>query len=355
MKTVVIGLSGGVDSSVAAALLIEKGYNVIGTTMKIWNEKYSPVNFKDACFSGNEKEDLEIIKQTVDLLKIPFHMIDLAGEYNDYIINYFKSEYHNGRTPNPCVVCNKNIKFNALLNNLKKTGVSFDYFATGHYAKIEFDETSSRYKLKKALDLTKDQSYFLSMLSQEQLSKIIFPLSDLTKKKVREIAENLKLPSSKKKESQDFYSGEYTDLLEKKNVSKGLIKTEWGETLGEHKGIIYYTIGQRRGLGISYNEPLYVTRIDKCANIIYVGKEGDLFKDELYANNLNWISIPYLESAMRIKCRIRYLHKEADAIIKPYESGKIMVKFDTPQKSITPGQFAVFYDGDFALGAGVIL
>ena len=355
MKTVVVGLSGGIDSSVAAALLIEKGYNVIGTTMKIWNEKISPANFKNACFSRNEKEDLEIIKQTVDLLKIPFHIIDLSKEYNDYIINYFKSEYNEGRTPNPCVVCNKNVKFKALLNNLTKTGVSFDYFATGHYAKIEYDKTSSRYHLKKALDSTKDQSYFLSLLSQEQLSKIIFPLSDLTKKKVREIAESLKLPSSKKKESQDFYSGEYTELLEKKNISRGLIKNERGETLGEHKGIIYYTIGQRRGLGISYNEPLYVTRIDKYSNIVYVGKEEALFKDEVYVKNLNWISIPYLDNEIKIKCKIRYLHKEADAVIKPIESGKVFVKFDVPQKSITPGQFAVFYKEDSVVGAGVIL
>ncbi|MBP7652426.1 tRNA 2-thiouridine(34) synthase MnmA [Candidatus Dependentiae bacterium] len=354
MKTVIVGLSGGVDSSVSAALLLEKGYNVIGVTMKIWNEKFSPANYKDACFSSHEKEDLETIRQTVELLNIPLHIVDLSEEYNKVIIDYFKSEYHNARTPNPCVICNKNIKFNALLSNIKKIGVSFDNFATGHYAKIEYDEHIKRYLLKKAADLSKDQTYFLSLLSQEQLSKIIFPLAGLTKKKVREIAGSLKLPASRKEESQDFYSGDYTELLDKTAVSNGLVKTEWGETLGEHKGIIYYTIGQRRGLGISYKEPLYVTRIDKQNNIVYVGTEQYLLNDKLVVKNLNWIQISKLDYDLKVKCRIRYLHKESEAVISPLNDGEVNVKFDTPQKSIAPGQFAVFYDNDSVIGAGVI-
>lgn len=351
-KKVIVGLSGGVDSSVAAALLIKNGYEVIGVTMKIHDKNYSGFHYKNACFGADEESEIKTAEKICEVLNIPFHIIDLSELYKNEILNYFKEEYYNGRTPNPCMLCNKKIKFKALLENVVKSGIEFDYFATGHYADVKFDNISKRYLLYKGKDIKKDQSYFLALLSQTQLSKLIFPLSELSKNEVRTIARNLNLPSYNKPESQDFYSGDYTELLDKS--ASGKIMTEDGKILGEHNGIIHYTIGQRHGLKIGYKEPLYVSKIDKIKNIVYVGSKNSILKTELTAANLNWIAFENFDKEQDTNARIRYLHKEAKARIFPINSEKIKVKFYEPQMAITPGQFVVFYDDDKVIGGGVI-
>ena len=290
---IAVGLSGGVDSSVTAYLLKEAGHDVVGITMKIWDDKFKSSNKKSACFGPDEEHNIEETKKICDYLKIPFYIIDLSKEYVNNIIKYFKEEYVAGKTPNPCVKCNQMIKFYYLLEKAKEQGVEFDKFATGHYVKVEYNEESNRYLLKRGVDLTKDQSYFLALLKQEQLANIVFPLGIYKKEDVKEISKKFNLKLHEKKESQDFYSGDYEELLD--NIpNKGDIVDEYGRILGKHKGICFYTIGQRRGIGISHHEPLYVIEIDKKKNQIVVGYEGDLYKDELFVRNPNWIAIEKL-------------------------------------------------------------
>ncbi len=350
---IAVGLSGGVDSTVAAFLLKNEGHEVIGITMKIWDDSFKSSNKKSACFGPDEVKGIEDTRKITEFLDIPFHVIDLSKEYNNNIIGYFKDEYISGKTPNPCIKCNQMIKFYYLLEKARKAGISFDCFATGHYAKVEFDNSLNRYLLKKGIDQNKDQSYFLAMLKQKQLSQIMFPLGEYKKQKIKEISKRIGLKLHEKKESQDFYSGDYIELLD--NIpDAGDIVDKHGKKLGSHKGICYYTIGQRKGLGISYKEPLYVTEIDKNNNRIIAGTELELYKDELTVINPNWISINKLEGQLRVKARIRYMHKEDDAEIIPYEGDNVKVKFDRPQRAIAPGQFVVFYNNDVVIGGGFI-
>jgi tRNA-uridine 2-sulfurtransferase len=348
---ILVGLSGGVDSSVTAALLNDKGYEVIGATMKIWDDSFRSTGTGSACFGKEEERDLEDISKLCEHLKIKFEIVDLSKEFKEIVLKYFQEEYHEGKTPNPCVICNANLKFKLLLDRAKDSGIDFDYFATGHYAKVEFDKTKNRYILKKAAYLNKDQSYFLTFLTQEQLSKVMFPLGEYTKEEVREIARKFGLHIHDKEESQDFYSGDYQDLL--KPMKKGNIVDTGGNILGKHNGLSHYTIGQRRGIGISSTKPLYVVGIDKEKNHIIVGEENFLFKSKFFIKNVNWISIEKPVERIEAKVRIRYRHDEALARITP-EGDKYLVEFYEDQKSITPGQIAVIYDDDVVLGGGVI-
>ena len=349
---VIVGMSGGVDSSVAAALLKEEGFEVIGVTMKIWGgETIGKEGVHHACYGPGEIEDIEDAQKVAEILRIPFYTVDLKQEYKTDVLDYFFNEYLSGKTPNPCVVCNRKIKFNALVEKARTDGIKFDYFATGHYAQVEYNKTRDRYLLKKAIDLNKDQSYFLYSLSQEQLSHTIFPLGDYTKEEVRKIARDLGLGINDKPESQNFIAGGYSSFF-KSAVQPGPILNKKGEILGMHRGIPFYTIGQRRGLGISSGERLYVTAIDPERNTIMLGRKEDVFGDELIATKLNWIAMEKLKP--KVKAKIRYLHKETEAEVVPLGEEKIRVKFREPQMAITPGQAVVFYDGDIVVGGGVI-
>jgi tRNA-specific 2-thiouridylase len=351
---VIVGMSGGVDSSVAAALLKEEGYQVIGVTMKIWDGgTISKEGAHHACYGPGEEEDIKDAQKVAEILGIPFYIFDLKQEYKTFVLDYFSREYLSGRTPNPCIRCNQRIKFGAMVKKIYDSGIEFDYFATGHYSRVEYDKVQHRYLLKKAKDLNKDQSYFLYPLSQEQLGHTLFPIGDYTKEEVRKIARDSGLGINDKPESQDFIAGGYSFLFNKITQS-GPILNKQGQVLGRHQGIPFYTIGQRKGLGISNGERLYVTAIDPERNTITVGTKEDLLGDKLIASNLNWIAIEKLEKPIKVKAKIRYLHKEAEAEVIPLDQEKIYVKFREPQVAITPGQSVVFYDRDIVVGGGVI-
>jgi len=350
---VVVAMSGGVDSSVAAALLKEKGYQVNGVTMKIWDGEAFPVEGgRHGCYGPGEEEDIEDARKVAQILGIPFHVFDLRQEYKAEVLDYFCHEYLSGRTPNPCLRCNHKVKFDALLRKTQDSGIDFDYFATGHYARVEYNKSKHRYLLKKAMDLSKDQSYFVSSLSQEQLGRLLFPIGNYTKEEVRKMASDFELGVDNKPESQDFIAGGYSFLV--KAGQPGPILDKQGNVLGEHRGIPFYTIGQRKGLGISSKEPLYVTDIDQEKNAIVVGGKEEVYRDELTASGLNWIAIEKLEQPTKVKARIRYAHNEAEAIITPLNEDKVYVKFKEPQMAITPGQAVVFYQGDVVVGGGTI-
>jgi tRNA-specific 2-thiouridylase len=353
MKKVVVAMSGGVDSSVAAALLKEQGYVVSGVTMKIWDgEAFSGEVRRSGCYGPGEEEDIKDAQRVAEILAIPFHVLDLKTEYKSHVLDYFCREYLSGRTPNPCIRCNRWIKFDALWKRARESGIEFDYFATGHYARVEYDENRRRHSLKKARDLRKDQSYFLFSLPQEQLGHSLFPVGNYTKEEVRKMASDFGLDVNDKPESQDFIAGGYSSLM-KGPVHSGPILDRQGNVLGQHKGIPFYTVGQRRGLGISAKEPLYVSDIVPEKNAIVVGSKEELYSDELIAAGLNWIAERPTQP-IKAKAKIRYLHREAEAMIVPLDENKAYVKFQEPQMAITPGQAVVFYDGEVVLGGGTI-
>ncbi len=353
--TVAVGLSGGVDSSVAAYLLKKKGYEVTGITMKIWDGSFRLAEgAKNACFGPDEEEDISAAENICREFNIPFHVIDLKDEYRKTVLDYFRKEYLAGRTPNPCVRCNREMKFGFMLKKARERGVEFDYFATGHYARIE-KNSEGRYLLKKSLDPTKDQSYFLSGLERSQLEHILFPLGGYSKEQIREIAREIDLEVADKRESQDFISGgDYSPLFSDKDSTPGDIVDTRGNILGKHKGIIHYTVGQRRGLGISSPEPLYVLEIDPECNKIVAGPRKGLYSCGLIAENINLISTDSIIDNTKAAVKIRQMHKEASAAI--YNEGeRLRIIFDEPQLSVTPGQAVVIYDGDVVLGGGIIL
>lgn len=351
---VVVAMSGGVDSSVAAALLRNQGHEVIGVTMKVWSGELLPkTRTRHGCYGPEEAEDTENARMVAQILGIPFHTLDLRREYQSEVLDYFCQQYLSGRTPNPCVRCNRRIKFDALVKKARASGIDFDYLATGHYARVEYDESRRRYLLKKARDLIKDQSYFLSFLSQEQLGRSLFPLGNFTKEEVRGMASHLGLGVENKTESQNFISGSYSSLVNAK-AQPGPILDRQGNVLGQHQGIPFYTIGQRKGLGISAGDALYVTAIDPGRNAIVVGNKGELYGDELMASEVNWMAVDRLGQPVEAKAKIRYLHKEAEAVIIPLDKDKVYVKFKEPQMAITPGQAVVFYDGDTVIGGATI-
>ena len=321
--------------------------------MKIWGgEAFLKKRMRYGCYGPGEEEDTEDARKVAQILGIPFYVFDLRQEYKAEVLDYFCHEYLSGRTPNPCLRCNHKIKFDALLRKIQDSGIEFDYFATGHYAQVEYNKSKHRYLLKKARDLTKDQSYFISSLSQNQLGCSLFPIGNYTKEEVRKMASDFRLGVDNKPESQDFTPWDYSFLIE--TAPPGQILDKQGNILGEHRGIPFYTIGQRKGLGISAKEPLYVTDIDREKNAILVGSKEEVYRDELIASGLNWIAVEELKQPITVKAKIRYRHKEAEAAITPLNGDKVYVKFKEPQMAITPGQAVVFYDGDIVVGGGTI-
>jgi tRNA-specific 2-thiouridylase len=354
---VVVAMSGGVDSSVTAALLKQDGYQVIGATMQIWppNELGDEADKFGGCCGFDAVSEAKSVAHT---LGIPHYVMNFRNEFAQKVIANFCREYSLGRTPNPCIRCNEHIKFDALLNRAKELGA--DFIATGHYTRIEYDEVNDRYLLKKGVDRGKDQSYVLYIMSQNQLKHTLMPLGVFTKEKVRQIARELGLSVADKAESQEICfipDGNYSSFLKEymPDVAKpGPILDREGNTLGEHRGILFYTIGQRKGLGISAEEPLYVVAIDRVRNAIIVGSKEDVYRDELIAADINWISMESPKQPLELKAKIRYRHREADAVITSISQREVHVKFSKPQMAITPGQAIVFYHKDTVLGGGTI-
>jgi tRNA-specific 2-thiouridylase len=356
MKKILVGLSGGVDSAIAAYLLKKQGFQVVGTMMSIWDSSYPASKNKsvDACF-GPEDDDIESVKKIAEFLEIPLHILDCREEYKKIVIENFKNEYKQGRTPNPCVWCNAYIKFGVLPTTAKRHNITFDKFSTGHYANIKFDKSTGMHQLCKAFDETKDQTYFLYRLNQKILSEVIFPLGKLKKEDVRTIAKEVGLPVAQKPDSQDFYCGDYNDILQFP-VSSGDIVDKNGKVLGKHNGIWNYTIGKRKGLGLSggTKEPLYVTNILAKQNVIVVGAKENLYSKSLTVTKIAWGSISIPTQPIQATVKIRQQHKPAKATIIPLDNTSSKVEFEEEQMSITSGQSAVFYKSDVVLGGGII-
>ncbi|MCK4353122.1 tRNA 2-thiouridine(34) synthase MnmA [candidate division WOR-3 bacterium] len=347
---VVCAMSGGVDSSTAAAILKAKGYEVIGFTMKLFD-------------NSSSDEAIYNAKRVASQLGIPHYAIDLRDDFEKEVIDYFINEYSKGRTPNPCVICNQKIKFGLLLQKAEKLGVSF--IATGHYAKVEYASKLKRYILRKGKDRDKDQSYFLAMLSQESLSKTLFPLGDYTKDEVRKMASEMQLKVAEKPESQEVCfipDNDYIGFICKKtSLKEGNIIDKNGKVLGKHKGIARYTIGQRRGIGNPTcptarrgGKPFYVIGINPDKNTITVGDEVDLYSSRLIVEHPNWLSIKNIAHEMKVHVKIRHKHNPAEAILIPKSEKTVLVKFKEPQRAITPGQLTVFYKNDAVIGGGWI-
>ncbi len=351
---VAVGLSGGVDSSVAAALLKQSGYEVSGITMQIFDDSIAvEETTHHACYGPGEEEDVAVAAATCEKLAIPYSVIDLRKEFREHVIKYFKNEYLSGRTPNPCIVCNRRLKFGFMLDKAKAAGIDFEYFATGHYAQIE--KAKGRFLLRKAADQAKDQTYFLYGLNQQQLAHTIFPLGRVLKSRVREIARSLGLETAYRLESQDFIaSRDYTPLFSEEEIRKGDIVDGNGCFLGQHQGIIHFTVGQRRGLGIASDQPLYVLEIDADKNRLIVGPKKNLLSKGLIAADLNLLAVDSLEQPHEIMARIRLRHTAAAATVYPVLNKKVKVLFKKPQEAVTPGQSVVFYLGDTVFGGGII-
>ena len=355
---VAVGMSGGVDSTMSAYLLKESGHEVVGITMRIWQGESKNLGaMKSGCYGPGETYDITDAQMACQRLGIPHHTLDLAQEYEATVLKNFSSEYLAGRTPNPCVLCNHFIKFGALLERAHASGIQFDFFATGHYARIEKDEPGQRFLLKKAADLKKDQSYFLYRLEQPQLAQTLFPLGEYTKTQVKALAQKAGFADmAEKPESQDFIdSGEYQQIFSSSDPKPGRILDLQGRQLGSHQGIFNFTVGQRKGLNISGSlQPLYVLRIDALNNDIIVGSKESLAVDQLTAGFLNWISIENLQKPIKAKARLRSRQLETPCEIFPLNEKTVEVRFEQPQYSAAPGQSIVFYKEDVVLGGGII-
>jgi tRNA-uridine 2-sulfurtransferase len=364
-KTVAVGLSGGVDSTVAAAMLVEQGYSVLGLTMKIWSGSVSvPSGAKEACYGPDEAEGIAACELICQTLGIEYRAIDLSAEYEERVLEYFRREYLAGRTPNPCIICNSELKFGFLIERAHALGLNFEYFATGHYARIAHDG-SGHARLRAALDPAKDQSYFLYRLGPERLSRVLFPLGDLKKSQVRDVARRLGLEVADKPESQDFIAGgDYSPLFADQVPKVGNIVDAEGRILGVHRGLPYYTVGQRRGLGIGAMaaagngdpEPLYVVALDPEKNRVIVGPNRGLFADGLLASDFRY----YAKEEGRIPpyrgfAKIRQNHESVPCAFKLGADGFCHVSFDESQRALAPGQSVVIYDTEgFVLGGGII-
>ncbi len=348
-KTVAVAMSGGVDSSLTAAVLLEQGYNVFGVTMTLSDES------REAGGSTAIKD----AKKVADELNIKHYVVNYHEEFKQDVINYFIGEYAHGRTPNPCVVCNNKIKFGRLLKDCLELGA--DYVATGHYARSEYDEKTNKYLIRKAVDTHKDQSYVLYTLGQFAISHFLFPMGEHSKVVTRQMAQERNLITAKKPESQEICfvpNDDYKTYLKQKapHIFKpGDITDVNGNILGHHNGIAFYTIGQRKGLGIAAEHPLYVIRLDAKHNRVIVGENKNVFAHGLVAENLNFIMKDSFDKPFTTSAKIRYGNKEATCEVIPLNGGKLAkIIFDEPQRAVTPGQSVVFYEGEYLLGGGVI-
>ena len=346
MGKALIAMSGGVDSSVAAHLMLQKGHDCIGATMLLCG----------ALAPGGGAQDAAAVAER---LNIPFYVFDHTETFREKVVDSFVRCYEEGGTPNPCLYCNRHLKFDALLRDAENLGC--DRIVTGHYAAIVQDAATGRYLLKKAADKAKDQSYFLSCLTQYQLAHTLFPLGAMTKEQVRAIAEAEGFVTAKKKDSQDICfipDGDYRSFLERYTGSvypAGDYLDLSGKVVGRHSGAVGYTIGQRKGLGIALGEPVYVCSKDMEKNTVTVGPDAALYRKDLVAGDWNWIAIEALTEPIRCRARVRYRHTEQPATVYPLPDGKARVEFDAPQRAITPGQTVVLYDDDTVIGGGTIL
>lgn len=350
-ERVLVGISGGVDSALCANLLKEAGYDVVCAMMKIYDGAQIS-NAQNSCYGTDKSKDVEDAKKICEKLGVEFHLIDCTQEFQERVFKKFRNEYLSGRTPNPCVMCNANVKFGAFLEKAKAQGVKFDKFATGHYARIEFDEKSGRFLLKRGKNEKKDQSYFLYRLTQEKLSKIIFPLGTYRKEETRELASEKKIIVAKKPDSQDFFDGDMTELFCVEPKIGNIVDSS-GKILGQHEGIFNYTIGQRKGLKVAYSEPLYVLELNKEKNEVIAGTKAETYYKGLYAEDMNWIAFENLEGEIKAQCKIRSAGAMIGCTVKNTNNG-VEVLFNEPQASIAPSQAVVFYDNDIVLGGGTI-
>ena len=350
--TVIVGLSGGVDSSLAAVLLKEQGYHVIGVSMSIYNQDIpNLLAAGNACYGPEEKQDIKDIQKFGEKIVIETHIFDCSEYYKRLVLAYFKEEYQHGRTPNPCVKCNAVMKFGLLGQKAKEAGIAYDFFATGHYARIE--KENGRFLLKKGVEEKKDQSYFLYRLTQDQLAHTLFPLGGFTKAQTRALARQKGLDVYDKPDSQDFYAGDYNDLLQLP-PKEGVIMHINGTVLGKHTGYWNYTIGQRKGLGISYPEPLFVLDLDAHRNIVYVGSAKDTEKTDVFVSDVSWSAFDTPPSpSFRATAKQRSTAKAAPVTVHVTPHG-LHVVYDEAQKSFTPGQSLVLYRDDVVLGGGII-
>lgn len=355
-KTVVVGLSGGVDSSVAAYLLKEQGYDVIGVTMQIWQEEDScTVEENGGCCGLSAVEDARRVAQKLD---IPYYVMNFRKEFQEQVIDYFTREYLEGRTPNPCIACNRYVKWESLLKRSLEIGA--DYIATGHYARVE-QLPNGRYAIRNSVTAKKDQTYALYNLTQEQLARTLMPVGAYTKDEIRKIAEEAGLLVAHKKDSQEICfvpDNDYARFIKNstgKTIPKGNFVLADGKVIGEHQGIIHYTIGQRKGLNLSMGHPVFVTKIRPDSNEVVIGENEDLFVNTLICDRVNFMAMEGLDGEVRLKAKIRYNHPGAECVISPAEDGKVRVTFDQPQRAITPGQAVVFYQGEYVAGGGIIL
>ena len=355
MEKCLIAMSGGVDSAAAALLVKNMNIECVGATMKLLGGGGIELDQEHACCS---KEDIEDARNVAVKLGMEHYVYDFSEHFAKKVVDKFVHAYETGATPNPCIECNRYLKFERLFEEAENLGC--DSIATGHYARVEYNGENGRWILKKAKDLSKDQSYVLYSLSQNQLSKVIFPLGDMTKAEVRKIAEENGFINAHKKESQDicFVKNEdYTDFIErytKKTYPSGNFVDIDGNVLGHHKGIIHYTVGQRKGLGLALPAPLYVCRLDTEKNEVVLCPNEGLFTKKLTATNINLISVADLYTPMRVKAKVRYRHTEQDATAMQIDENTIRVTFDEPQRAITRGQAVVLYDGDIVVGGGTI-
>lgn len=354
-ETALIAMSGGVDSSVAALLMQQAGYRCAGATLQLCSPALLGDLSENRCSTPQSVADAQSISQR---LGMPFYVLDAAAAFQENVVDHFVRCYERGDTPNPCLNCNRWLKFGFLLDYALEHG--YDKIATGHYANIRKDEATGRYLLFKAADSSKDQTYFLSSLSQHQLSHILFPLGGFTKAQIRAIAEEAGFTNAKKKDSQDVCfipDGDYVAFMRRytgKEYSQGDFLDLLGRTVGRHNGTVGYTIGQRKGLGLAMGSPVYVCSKDVQRNTVTVGPNEALFRCSLRANNWNWLPFPDLTAPLRVTAKIRYRHTEQPATVYPEADGFARVEFDEPQRAITSGQAVVLYHGDQVIGSGTI-